>query len=130
MTRAERAVRFGGVGLLGVAVQLAAITLLADGADLHYALATPAAVGAALVHNFLWHRRWTWRDRQTTGSAAAEFGRFVAANGLVSLAGNTLLMALLVGVAGLATLPANVLSIAACTVVNFHVADSLVFQRR
>jgi putative flippase GtrA len=127
MTPAARLVRFGGVGLGGVAVQLAAIALLVDGLEIHYAWATPVAVAAALVHNFLWHRRWTWRDRNISRSTVANFGAFVAANGVVSLAGNAVAMVLLVGHFGLPAVPANVAAIIACSLLNFTLADRVVF---
>jgi putative flippase GtrA len=53
---------FNAVGLAGVAVQLACLALLVH-AGSHYLAATALAVEAAVLHNFLWHQRWTWRDR-------------------------------------------------------------------
>jgi putative flippase GtrA len=78
----------------------------------------------------VWHVRWTWRDRSSgpAGTVAA-FARFALANGAVSLVGNMLLMAGLVGAAGLPPVAANVLAIAACGVVNFELGDRLVFRR-
>jgi putative flippase GtrA len=60
----------------------------------------------------------------------AAFARFAASNGLVSLAGNLLLMQLLVGTAGLPILAANLLAIGACGLLNFWLADRLVFASR
>ena len=54
--------KFNVVGAIGIGVQLAALTLLRDGVGLHYLLATAIAVEAAILHNFLWHMRWTWRE--------------------------------------------------------------------
>ena len=54
---------FNGVGALGVIVQLAVLALLVHGASVHYLVATAIAVEAAVLHNFAWHQRWTWRDR-------------------------------------------------------------------
>lgn len=127
MTRAARFVRFGGVGLGGVVVQLATIALLVDAFGVHYAWATPVSVAAALVHNFLWHRRWTWRDRDLQHSALASFGAFVAANGLVSFLGNLAAMSILVGHYGMPAVPANIVAITACSILNFALADRLVF---
>jgi hypothetical protein len=60
--------------------------------------ATAVAVAGAVIHNFAWHRRWTWRDRAHDRVVTA-FVRFALANGAVSLAGNIMAMALLVGFA-------------------------------
>jgi hypothetical protein len=56
----------------------------------NYLVSTAAAVEAAVLHNFAWHQRWTWRDRRPA-SAHETLGRllrFHALNGAVSLAGN------------------------------------------
>ena len=55
--------RFNVVGGLGIAVQLATLAVLVEGLGVEYLPATFAAVGAAITHNFVWHQRWTWRDR-------------------------------------------------------------------
>ena len=125
-----RWLRFGGVGALGVGVQLAVLAVLEGAAGLNYAAATFVAVTAALVHNFFWHRAWTWRDRRGHGSALSQFLRFVGVNGLVSLFGNLALMFVLVGAFGLPAVPANVVAIAACGVANYWLGDRVVFGRR
>ena len=129
--RLMRWLRFNFVGLLGVGVQLAVLTLLVSGAGLNYLTATALAVESAVLHNFLWHERYTWRER-TRGApgVGGRLVRFHLANGLVSLGGNLLFMRLLTGSAGLHFLPANVLSIAMCGILNFLVGDFLVFRVR
>jgi len=62
-----RFVRFNVVGAMGIAVQLAALTLLVSGLGVHYLPATALAIELSVLHNFFWHERWTWGDR--TGSA-------------------------------------------------------------
>ncbi len=59
----SRVARFLVVGALGVAVQLVTLDALTRWVALPYLWATTAAVTAAVVHNFLWHRLWTWRER-------------------------------------------------------------------
>lgn len=130
MSRLRRFVRFGGVGLGGVVVQLTVITALTHLLHLHYAVATPLAVATAIVHNFAWHRHWTWRDRAGDRSLARTFAAFVMANGLVSLVGNQAVMMLLVGHFGLPPVPSNLVAIGACTVANFALADIVVFTAR
>ena len=129
MTPWRRFARFNAVGALGVVVQLATIWALAGGVGVGYVTATLAGVGAALVHNFLWHTRWTWRDRpmDRAGTAAA-FVRFVGANGVVSFIGNMAVMAALTGGAGLHPVPANAVAIAACGLVNFWLGNRVVFR--
>jgi putative flippase GtrA len=125
MTMWRRWLRFNGVGGLGIGVQLAVIAALAHFWRVDYRAATSAGVAAAIVHNFLWHRVWTWPDRHERGIGA--FARFVAANGVVSLGGNMLVTTALVSGAHLAVVPANVGAIALCALVNFWLADRAVF---
>jgi putative flippase GtrA len=127
MTTARRLVRFGVVSALGVGVQLAAIWLLIDVAGLHYLPATIAGVAAAVVHNFVWHRRWTWAERTAGAGVLMAFAGFALGNGLVSLAGNVVLMAVLVGALGVPAIAANAGAIAACGCLNFWIGDRVVF---
>ncbi len=125
----RRFARFNAVGALGIVVQLTAIWALTDGAALPYLTATVIAVSAAVVHNFLWHLRWTWGDRPVTPKAAfGAFLRFASANGLVSLTGNLVIMTALTGGAGLRPVVANVVAIAVCGLLNFWLGEQVVFR--
>ena len=66
---------------------------------LDYLLATGLAVEIAVIHNFLWHERFTWADRPATGPmhSLVRLAKFNASNGAVSMVGNLGLMRLLVG---------------------------------
>ena len=126
----RRWLTFNLVGLIGVGVQLAALTLLRS-AGVHYLLATALAVEAAVLQNFAWHERWTWLDRTAadpsrTGSRLIRFNLTV---GAVSIAENLFFMKLLVGCLGIHYLPANLISITICSVLNFFISDRLVFNK-
>ena len=125
----DRGLVFMAVGTMGLGVQLMVLRLLAAATTLSLETSMVLAVEVALLHNFVWHERWTWADREP-GLSSARLGRlarFHLTNGLFSIAGNVLLTSLLVAVAGLHYLVANVLAVALCTVVNFLAADRLVF---
>jgi putative flippase GtrA len=92
----------------------------------HYLIATGLAVEASVLFNFIWHRRWTWADRPRR-HACAVLLRFNLTNGVVSLLSNIFLMYFFVGEMGLRPLPANIASIAICSIINFTLADRLVF---
>jgi putative flippase GtrA len=124
--RAPRFVRFNLVGAGGLAAQLSVLWLLASMLSMPVAPATAIAVAVAVVHNFAWHRLWTWRDRGAHGLDA--FIAFAAANGLVSLVGNVAITTGLVHSAHLSPLPANLIAIAVCACLNFWLADRLVFR--
>jgi putative flippase GtrA len=122
-----RWLKFNAVGAGGIAVQLAALTLLKSGLRLDYLSATALAVEAAVVHNYLWHERFTWADR-TNGSSWARFAKFNFTTGLFSILGNVLVMKVLVGTAHLNYFVANILTIATCSILNFMVSDRFVFE--
>jgi len=127
---AWRISRFSAVGLLGTGVQLAVLVLLL-GAGANYLAATAAAVECAVLHNFAWHRRFTWRDRMAKHwrEKLLRLFRFQLSNGAISMVGNVILMRLLVGYLRIPALAANVLAIAACFAANFLVSDKWVFAR-
>jgi putative flippase GtrA len=126
----RRWLAFNGVGLMGVAVQLGVVALLVHGVHLHYLVATAIAVEMAVLHNFVWHQHWTWRDRPSpsTAAAAARLVRFHLLNGTVSLAGNLGVMAVLSGALGMDPVGANVVAIVMCSMLNFVASEALVFK--
>ena len=125
-----RFLRFNGVGVAGFVLQLAVLTLLLY-LGVHYLIATALAVETAVLHNFFWHERWTWKDRPAAGrSRLARLFRFHALNGSVSLVGNVLLMRLLVGTLGLPPIMANVIAVLVCALINYFGSDRLVFASR
>ena len=125
-----RCFRFSVVGAMGIAVQLAMLWLLTRVAGLDYLLATGLAVESAVLHNFLWHQRYTWPDRGIRGVnlVVAALARFHMSAGLISIGGNLVCMRLLVGAAHLPVLPSNLVSIAVCWILNFLVSDRWVFR--
>lgn len=127
-TTGVRWLKFNAVGGIGIAVQLAVLAALKTGLHLDYLLATALAVEAAVVHNFLWHERFTWSDR-AAGGTFLRFIKFNLTTGLFSIAGNLLLMKLLAGIFHVQYLLANMITIAACSLVNFLVSDRFVFVK-
>lgn len=124
-----RVLKFNAVGAMGMAVQLALLTLLKGGLHVHYMAATAIAVEIALLHNFVWHEAWTWKDRTAgRGGVARRLLRFNLGNGLVSLAVNLGLMRLLVGQYRMQYLLANLAAISAGAIANFAVGNWLVFE--
>jgi len=128
--RWQRFVRFNLVGALGIGVQLGVLRLLLTSVRTPIVVATMIAVLAAVMHNFVWHHHWTWRDRLSGSEGiAGAFGRFVLANGAISLAGNIAIMAILATGLGLPPIVANIIAIGVCGVVNFWVGDIFVFAQ-
>ena len=123
-------IRFNVVGAGGFALQSGALFVLTH-TTLHvtYLAATALAVELAVLHNFVWHQRWTWKDRPaaTMLESLCRLAKFNVTNGLVSLVGNVAFMAILVGRLGLPIAGANLISVGVCSICNFVLADRIAF---
>ncbi len=121
-----RFAKFSAVGFGGVIVQTVTLALLLRVAGVHYLMATALAVEASVLNNFVWHRRWTWSDRPNS-HVALTLLRFNATNGAMSLIGNLAFMLILVSGLNLNPHAANLITIAICSLINFALADRVVF---
>jgi putative flippase GtrA len=128
----RRWLKFNAVGALGFVVQLGALAILVSGFRVNYLWATALAVELAVLHNFVWHERFTWKDRAGVSrpEVLARLLRFHLSNGLISIAGNVLLMRLLAGALHIPYLAANVASIALLSLLNFAASHTFVFRER
>jgi len=130
---ALRWLKFNFVGGLGIGVQFGCFALLASGLRVNYLTATPLAVEAALLHNFIWHERYTWKERTQDASrprdVALRLLRFHAGNGLVSILGNLGLMRVFVGTLHWNAYIGTGLSIAICSLLNFAASEWFVFRK-
>ena len=119
--------RFALVGLGGFVVQAFVLERLTRLTSLDYRIAAILAVEAAVLHNFVWHERWTWRLPKGAGSRMTRATRFHTTTALVSIMGNVVLMSLFVEALGWPVLPANLAAVAILAIVNFRAADRWVF---
>ncbi len=122
-----RLLPFTIVGALGFIVQTGAFLLLTT-AGWPLVASTVVAVEIAVLHNFVWHERWTWRDRTRAGSRSRRLGAFVLSTAVTSVLGNVVFVLLygriLQGDALVAAIAAN----GTTTIFNFAAADRLVFR--
>ncbi|HZQ44385.1 MAG TPA: GtrA family protein [Acidobacteriaceae bacterium] len=126
MNPLTRLLRFNLVGLLGIIVQLTTLAILNRALPHLYLLTSTAAVELTLLHNFLWHLRYTWPQTRSPISALL---RFHLSNGLISLFGNAVLMRLFVDSLHAHILAANALAIACCGIANFLLAHFWAFAK-
>jgi dolichol-phosphate mannosyltransferase len=123
-------VKFNVVGVFGFALQSGALFVLTHGPHpFGYLAATAAAVELAILNNFIWHQRWTWKDRPSASKSETlrRLAKFNLTNGAVSITGNLVFMSILVGRFGLPISAANLASVAACSICNFFLADRIAF---
>jgi putative flippase GtrA len=121
--------RFNLVGLAGAGVQLLVFDFLLRALHLPGVTATPIAVEMAVLHNFLWHERFTWRDRKASGlrERAVRLWRFHAGNGLISVLGNSAVTYVLMEWVNAHPLLAAIAAIAVCAPANFLLTDRWVY---
>jgi len=123
----SRLARFVIVGAAGFAVQLACLQALLS-LEVQFLLATAIAVEAAILHNFVWHAAWTWRDRPT--HAAELVGRFVRFNSVsaaASILGNVAIVWALVHGLRMSVAAANALAVAMVSTLNYAGLERWVF---
>jgi len=117
--------------MLGFALQSAVLFVFTHATPhVSYFAATAVAVELAVLNNFVWHQRWTWKDRPSTTKkdTLRRLVKFNFTSGLFSIAGNLVFMGILVGRVGLPVGPANLASVAACSIVSFILADRIAFE--
>jgi putative flippase GtrA len=121
--------KFNLVGAMGIVVQLAALALFNRWMAGRYLYASAAAIEITLLHNFLWHWHYTWRDRRDSGTATRRLMRFHLSSGLISMLGNLALMQLLVHEAHLPLLISNLVAILCCSMANFCLGNNWAFAQ-
>jgi putative flippase GtrA len=124
----SRAFAFLSVGAAGFAVQTAVLAAL-TAARWPLTLAASLAVEAAVLTNYGWHERWTFRDRGRE-RRLERLARFHLATGLTSLVGTTALTVVFARTLKLNPLAANAGAVALLSVVNYLALDRWVYVRR
>ena len=127
---AARALAFVAVASGGFLIQMTIVAILTRALHAPALPATAIGVELAVLHNFLWHERWTWGDR--VARAQPRLRRLLTyqlATGLVSLAGNLLVVWTAVRAFGADPTAANAFAVAVMGLANYVVADRWVFAR-
>jgi putative flippase GtrA len=97
-------------------VNLAVYTLLLRVAGVHYLVAATCSFLVAVTNNYTWNRVWTFRDQR--GHLAYQGFRFLLVS-MLALAGNLLILRLLVEEADLGQVLAQAIAIVLVTPLNF-----------
>ena len=108
--------KFLCVGGTGYALNLVVFTLLAVGLDVHHLAAATIAFIVAVTNNFWLNRHWTFAAGD--GHAGFQAARFFTVSVLAFLFSLAVLQ-LLVGVLGVPKVPAQAVSLACATPLNF-----------
>lgn len=125
----RRFLRFGVVGVSGVALNMAIIWVCQEhlyrgiaNESLRLALSMATGIVLGLTNNFHWNRTWTWKDRSRAQELPLlqQYGQYAAANWVGILLQYTLTYTLK---GHMPLLIANAASIAVACVINFTLND-------
>ena len=123
------ALKFVAVGTAGFALQLVAVAVLTMAAGWPSAAATCAAVELAVVHNFFWHERWTWRIRTIhRAGRLRRFVRYQFSTGALSVGGNLAIAVAAARIGQLDPVSSNVVAVVILALLNFQIADRWIFS--
>ena len=120
---------FSVIGLSGFAFQTVLLAWLTRTRGWHYTSAVPISAEVAVLLSFLWHSAWTRRDRPVRGMRLVT--RRLVRYQVVRAAGIAYSYMLTLTHGALWTLPpevANTVSVGLVAILNFSVADRLVFE--
>ena len=120
----NRFIRFAAVGFSGVIVDMGLLFLLSDPTMLGWGLTRSKLIAAemAILNNFTWNDRWTFRDLSAQQHGVRQRLRRLGKFQLICLAGvaiNTILLNLQFNLLGMNRYLANAVAIAAVTGWNF-----------
>jgi putative flippase GtrA len=126
-----RWLKFQAVGAAGTCVQLASLFLLRECLALSVLVATAIAVEISILHNFCWHRHWTWALGDNHLRPKPVFWQLCEYNltgCLLSLVSNVAFTDLYMRTFDAHYLLANLMAIGTVGVANFLIAELFIFR--
>ena len=114
----ERLLKFGAVGLSGVAVNSGLLWLLATYTHLPFYLCSLLAIETSIMTNFLLNDRWTWADKRR-GSMLNRLLKYNASTAFSSIFITMTMLLLFKEWLGLPFMIANLIAIGCGTLFNF-----------
>ncbi len=123
-----RFVKFGLVGLTGLAVNTALLALLTEVGGLYYLLAAVIATQGSSTWNFVLAERFVFRPSSDDRRRLARFVQFLFVNDLLLLMRGPVLVLLTSGL-HVMYLVSNVITLAALTLARFGVADTWIWAK-
>lgn len=121
-----RFVRFGLVGLTGLAVNTLALALFTSGAGIHYAISAILATQVSTGWNYAWTELWVFRGREAGRRRSHRALLFFGTNNAAMVLRIPVLMLLTSGF-GIHYLVSNILSLLMLTLLRFVLADAWIW---
>lgn len=127
-----RGTKFNLVGWMGMLVNSGCLYLFKGILGIPLIPASMMAIEIAIIHNFIWHRYWTWKDRN--GNSNQSFLRqlltYNLITGLVDLLVNVSVLWLLTTAFGVYYLISNIAGMIAGPFIKFWLNEKIVFKKR
>jgi putative flippase GtrA len=127
-----RGSKFLLVGWIGMIVNSSCLYLFKGILGFPLIPASLMAIEIAIIHNFFWHRHWTWRDRN--GDKSQSFSKqlltYNLMMGSVDLVVNVSILWVLTTVFGVHYLISNIVGMMCGPLIKFWLNEKVVFRKR
>ena len=121
--------RFAVVGVIGLAVNIAAFVFCTELLGMHYALAAIVASQVSTLNNFILTELWVFRGREARRHIVVRYLTFNALN-VATLAVRVPLLVLITEWIGLAPLVSNVIAIGVTFGIRYFIAENWIWAGR
>ena len=121
--------KFAVVGGSGVGVNMGLLYLLTRFFHLDVSIASPIAIEVSILTNFALNNAWTFRRRKSPVPFVSRIVRYHLVTGLAGLV-NYLTLLLLVKLAGMNDMLANLIGIGVGTIINYSLNSLWTWKRR
>jgi len=121
--------KFAVVGGSGVGVNMGLLYMLTRMFQLDVSIASPIAIEVSILTNFALNNAWTFRRRKSPVPFSSRIVRYHLVTGLAGLV-NYLTLLLLVKLAGMNDMLANLIGIGLGTIINYSLNSLWTWKRR
>lgn len=127
----KRFIIFTMVGVSGIVVNNVILYLLIEYLFLHISIASLIAIQVAIFNNFIWNRKYTWKDREMKGWGAIRKGliKFTLVSWIAG-ALNWLILLALDYTTDLHYIFANLIAIFIASILNYFLNDFWTFREK
>lgn len=127
----SRGIRFYVVGWIGMAVNSGCLYLMKSVLGIPLIPSSMIAIECAIIHNFILHRHWTWKERN--GYNTPFFKQLIIYNamtGLVDFTVNVSVLFILTEFFGVYYMIANIVGMILGPLFKFWINDKVVFRKK
>jgi dolichol-phosphate mannosyltransferase len=129
---ANRAFKFGTVGVSGVIVNTGILYFFTEQCGLDYRISSLIAIELSIINNFIWNSLWTWADKKVTSkrTLSKRFVKFHLSSAFTAFIVNYGLLILLTELLHIPYQLSNLIGIAIGSLFNFFFSHFWVFRHK